>query len=205
MLKLGITGGIGSGKSTVCEVFKVLGIPVFNSDEEARNVMVQNPSLVEKIRSHFGQDIYFKNGDLDRNRLSSLVFKDPEKLSLLNALVHPAVFEAFDQWIIPYENLGKEQIPFVIKEAALMFESKSYLQNSFNVLVWAPLEIRIKRIKERENWDEEKIMARIKNQWPENEKIKLSDYLIYNDEKHSLNRQVMVLFNLFKKMAIQNL
>lgn len=200
MLKIGITGGIGSGKTTLCQIFQDLGIPIFNSDQQARYLMDYDSPLKEKIKAHFGENIYGQNGVLDRNRLSGLVFKDPELLQLLNSLVHPEVFRSFDRWLIPYEEIGIEKIPFVIKESALMFESRSYLQNDLNVLVYAPLPLRIQRIKKREGWDEDKIYARIQNQMSDTDKLRFTDYLVYNDDIHSLILQTKALFNLFKQI-----
>jgi dephospho-CoA kinase len=203
MLKIGITGGIGTGKSTLCRIFKILGIPDFNSDEVAQYLMVHNLILKEKIQYHFGKDIYFTNGELDRNKLSALVFTDPHRLKILDSLVHPAVFQAFDDWAQSFEKMNSPGIPFLIKEAALLFESGTWVQNDLNILVCSPLRLRIQRIKERNGWSEEKIRVRMNNQMPDSEKLKLADYIIYNDPDHSLTEQVIALFQIFKDPGFQ--
>lgn len=187
MLKIGLTGGIGSGKTTVCKIFELLGIPVFYADEEAKNLMVRNPDVIKKIKTEFGKDAYLPDLSLNRKYISDLVFKDNTKLSALNNIVHPAVFEAFKDWA------ALQNAPYVLKEAAILFESKSNLLNHYNILVSSPLALRIRRVMKRDDIAEEKVLERISKQMPEQEKEKLADYIIHNNEQDFLILQVLAL------------
>ncbi len=203
MLKIGITGGIGSGKSTACHIFKILGIPVFNSDEVAKQVMMEDMNLIQALQANFGSSVYRIKEEFDqkqyllnRKYLADLVFKDSDKLKILNSLVHPAVFRAFDLWLMELKKnqvQNKPGIPFIIREAALMFETKSNLDNDYTVLVYSKKDIRIDRIKKRDGLTDTQIQERMGNQWLEEDKMKLSDYIIYNDSYHSLLKQIIEL------------
>lgn len=195
MLKVGITGGIGSGKTTVCEIFELLGIPVFNADDNAKTLMVTDGVLIAEIKSAFGAASYFEDGTLNGKYIADLVFSDPEKLALLNSFVHPAVFRAMDIWTL------KQTSPYVLKEAALLFESGSYLNNDFNILVSAPEELRIARVMKRDNLTAEKVKERIQNQLPEEEKKAKADFIIYNNETEFLITQVLALHHQFIEIA----
>ena len=142
MLKVGITGGIGSGKSVVCQVFTALGIPVFNADEAARHLMETDAELIQNIRLLFGNDVY-SQGKLDRAKISAIVFQEPGKLQQLNALVHPATIAYSKNWF------EKQRAPYVIKEAAIFFESGSYKDMDVMIGVYAPNELRIQRAMKR--------------------------------------------------------
>ncbi|MDB5109130.1 MAG: dephospho-CoA kinase, partial [Mucilaginibacter sp.] len=146
MLKVGITGNIGSGKTTVSKMFELLGIPVFYADDAAKSIMVTDELLVAGIKLAFGAAAYFNDGSLNRKHIAGIVFNDEQQLAKLNALVHPAVFRAFDNWAKQIENA-----PYVIKEAALLFESSSYKMCDKTILVTAPLETRIKRVMQRDS------------------------------------------------------
>ncbi|POY36111.1 dephospho-CoA kinase [Solitalea longa] len=192
MFNVGITGGIGSGKSTVVKIFEQLGIPVFIADTEAKRIMVEDETLVNGIKQHFGESVYFEDGSLNRKLLAEMVFNNAEKLALLNSMVHPAVFRAFDKWSKQYQYK-----PYLLKEAALLFESGSYKQNDINILVTAPEELRIKRVMTRDGSSENEVKSRIKNQLNEEEKVKLADFIILNDESKAIIPQVLHLHQQF--------
>lgn len=194
-LKVGITGGIGSGKTTVCKVFELLGIPVFYADEEAKSLMIKDEALVSDIKLAFGEEAYSDSKTLNRKYLSNLVFKFPKKLEKLNELVHPAVFRAFDIWCT------KQSSAYVLKEAALLFESGSYKKNEFNILVTCPLILRIKRVMNRDHVIEEKVLERISNQFTEEQSLALANFIIYNNEQEFIIPQVIQLHDILMKEA----
>lgn len=187
MLKVGITGGIGSGKTTVCKIFELLGIPVFYADQAAKELMQHDEVLKLKLMEKFGTDTYLPDESINRNYLANIVFTDEAQLVALNAIVHPAVFSAFDQW------LGKQSAKYVVKEAALLFESGSHQLCDFNVLVQAPEEIRIERVMKRDQITKEQVLGRIAQQMSDEDKSKLADYLLMNDEKELLIPQILNL------------
>jgi dephospho-CoA kinase len=184
--KVGITGGIGSGKTTVCRIFETLGIPVYYADERAKWLMINNKTLKKEIISLFGAAAYSAVGELNRKHIADIAFQDPDKLKQLNQIVHPAVLSDGEKW-----HRKQVNVPYTLKEAALLFESGSYLQLDKIITVTAPLEIRIQRVIERDQSDREKVMSRIKFQMPEEEKIAQSQFIIINDGQHSLIRQVL--------------
>jgi dephospho-CoA kinase len=190
MIKLGVTGGIGSGKSTVCDLFAHLGVAVYPSDEKSKYLIQTDPVLISKIKSLFGSDLYSSEQILDRKKLASIVFNDEEKLQQLNAITHPAVVADFNLWC--QQHAGDK---YVIKESAILFESGTYKNMDFILGVFAPLELRIKRIQERDHVKRDEILQRMASQMPDNEKISYCDYVIFNDEKHSLIEQVRELHN----------
>ena len=190
MKKIGITGGIGSGKTYISNIFKSLGIPLFNSDIEAKILMNSSKKLISQIKKEFGEDIY-TNENFNKEKLSSIVFSNSDKLQKLNSLVHPIVKEEFNNWC------KKQTSSYVIKEAAILFESKSHLGLDAVICVSAPLELRIKRLFKRDNSSEMEIKKRIDNQISQDEKAKLSDYIIVNDEKELLLPQIIKLHKLF--------
>ena len=187
MLRIGITGGIGSGKTTVCAIFSTLGIPIYNSDERAKKIMVENQSVVNKLKAQFGSTIYFEDGSINRVLLSQIVFNDKEQLTKLNEIVHPAVFEDMIKWYAENQNYK-----YVLQEAAIMYESGSYKMLDKTILVYADQEIRIERVMKRDKVDRIAVLARMDKQMPESEKLKLADFLIYNNGE-SLIDQVMKL------------
>src|SRR6185312_2093014 len=168
MLKIGLTGNMGSGKTTVSKIFEILGVPVFYADDEAKNVMVTDTGLVNQIKGAFGESAYFNDGTLNRKYISAIVFNDKKKLAKLNSLVHPAVFRAFDAWIERHDG-----VPYVVKEAALLFESDSYKLYDYSIMVQAPVEKRIKRVMERDQLSREEVESRNSNQFPEEKKMQL--------------------------------
>lgn len=193
MLKIGITGGIGSGKTTVCKVFETLGIPVFYADTVAKQIMVTDPILVKGVKDAFGAESYAADGTLNNKHIAAIVFNQAEELARLNELVHPAVFRAFDHWLkgVP------ENVPYVLKEAALLFESGSYQMCDRNVLVVAPLEVRLQRVMQRDGVTEEQVRARMDKQLSDEEKAKMADMVVRNNETDSLIVQVMELHHQF--------
>lgn len=196
MLKVGITGNIGSGKTTVSKIFEVLGIPVFYADDAAKNVMVNDPVLIDAIKGTFGKISYFDDGTLNRKHIAAIVFNNEAELDKLNAIVHPATFRAFDSWLPKHQNA-----PYILKEAALLFESDSYKMCDKTIMVAAPLEMRIKRVMLRDGLPEEEILKREARQFTEEKKLKLADYSINNNEKELVIPQVLRLHKLFLSMT----
>lgn len=186
MIKIGITGGIGSGKSTVCKVFESLGIPVNDADSLAKRIIVEDNDLRKSISENFGNESYLPDGSYNRTYIAQLVFNNTEKLNLLNQLVHPKVIEYSNKWTEQHQHKK-----YVIKEAALMFESGSYKYNDFNIVVESPLSIRIKRICKRDGISEEAALKRINAQWSDDERKLKSDLIILNNEKDSIIKQVI--------------
>lgn len=195
-MKIGITGGIGSGKTTACQVFEVLGIPVFYADNAAKSLMHTDKLLRQDIIDGFGNDAYFENGELNRKHISSIVFNDDEQLAKLNALVHPAVFRAFDIWA--NEQKG---VSYVLKEAALLFESDSYKMCDQSILVKSTEELRIRRIIQRDNSTADEVKLRMNRQLPDEKKEKLADHIIVNDEQALLIPQVLELHHHFLSLS----
>ncbi len=195
MLKVGITGNIGSGKTTVSKIFEVLGIPVFYADDAAKSVMVNDPILIDAIKGTFGKASYFEDGTLNRKHIAAVVFNNEAELSKLNAIVHPATFRAFDNWLPTHSDA-----PYILKEAALLFESDSYKMCDKTIMVTAPLEMRIKRVMLRDNLPKEEILKREARQFTEEKKLQLADYSIRNDEKVLVIPQVLVLHELFAEL-----
>jgi len=191
MIKMGITGGIGSGKSTVCSLFQVLGIPVYNADNEAKNLMVNDIALKNNIINLMGPETYI-NGELNREFIASKVFKDTDLLKKLNDIVHPAVKKDFIAWS------ESQKAPYVIYEAALMIESGSYKLMDKIIVVAAPMKLRIARVCLRDNASIEKVKDRINNQLTQKDMLKYADHVITNDGKKSLIKQVIELHLKFK-------
>ena len=186
MLRIGLTGGIGSGKSTVAKIFELLGIPVYYADPVSKNLYNTDADLMASIRKHFGEELY-QEGMINKSKLAALVFSDPRKLDLLNALVHPPTIRAAEEWMI------KQTTPYAIKEAALIFESGSASGLDYVIGVQAPLALRVKRVMYRDQVSREDVYSRINRQMDENIKMKLCDFIIVNDEQQMLIPQVLEL------------
>lgn len=186
MKKVGITGGIGSGKSLVAEIFQCLGVPVFNSDLESKNLLVANEIVKNSLIHAFGPQIYSSDGKIDKLTFGSIIFSDPEKLKLANSIIHPAVSLRFQEWC-------KEQKParYVLKEAAILFESGAYKQLELIIAVSAPQKIRIERIMKRDHSTEKEILARMDKQWPDEKINSLADFVIQNTGEQLLIPQVL--------------
>lgn len=195
MLKVGITGGIGSGKSTVARIFSLLGVPVYYADDAAKTIMQTDPLLIQQVKEHFGSHMYDSNNVLDRAALGKIVFNDREKLDLLNALVHPATIRHSDEWA------AKQHAPYVLKEAALLFESGSFQYLDKCIGVSAPQPLRILRVMKRDNISREDVLARMYKQIDDNIKMKLCDYVIRNDEQEMVIPQVLALHNTLLQLA----
>lgn len=195
MLKIGLTGGIGSGKSTVAKIFEVLGVPVYYADDAAKELMNTDPQIKEAIKKIFGADAY-QAEKLNRSYLASIVFADEKKLEILNALIHPATINASNAW------MEKQSAPYIIKEAALLFESDAYKYLDAVIGVSSPLPQRIKRVMERDNTSEDEILKRINRQMNEEEKLKRCQFIIHNDESTLLIPQVIELDKKFRGMAV---
>ncbi|MDE3252922.1 MAG: dephospho-CoA kinase [Bacteroidota bacterium] len=192
MLKIGLTGGIGSGKSTVAAIFRVLGIPVFQADLVARTLMETDQGLQKALRNTFGEAV-FQEGRLDRKYLADLVFTDPYQLDLLNAIVHPVTIQAADDW-------AKQQTaPYVVKEAALFFEAGSAIGFDYMIGVSSPQTLRIHRVMQRDGVSRDEVLSRMKRQIQESIKMRLCDFVILNDEQHLLIPQVLTLHERFLK------
>ena len=196
MLKIGLTGNIGSGKTTVAKVFELLGVPVFYADDAAKTVMINDKTLIEAIKTTFGTEAYFADGSLNRKHISAIVFNDKNELQKLNALVHPAVFRAFDNWV-----LQNTDAPYVIKEAAILFESDSYKKCDRTLVVTAPLDIRIARTMTRDGLSKKDIEDREARQLLQDKKIVLADNVIINDDKQLIIPQILELHRLYLSLA----
>jgi len=188
MISVGITGGIGSGKTTVCRLFKTLGVAVYYADDRAKQIMVEDAELVGQLKAAFGEDIYRSTGELNRPLLAERVFHNPDALKKLNELVHPAVFRDAAAWMERHRAM-----PYTIREAALLFESGSYLLVDEIVMVWAPEALRLQRAMARDGLSESDVRARMERQWSEDEKRKRSQHVIVNDGEHLLIPQVLAL------------
>ena len=195
MKKVGITGSIGSGKTVICKVFSLLGIPVYNADDAAKELMNKDAGLKNEIKKSFGEDIFIPSGKdelLDSKKLASIVFNNPKELSRLNAMVHPAVARDFEQWIAKNNNAA-----YVIKEAAILFESGAHNNVDVVILVTSPEALRKQRVLSRDQVSEKDFDARQANQWAEDEKRKHADFIITNDEHELVIPQVMTLHQNF--------
>jgi dephospho-CoA kinase len=192
-LQIGITGGIGSGKSIVCKIFSTLGIPIYDADSQAKNLMITDTLLISQIRKAFGNEAYYPDGSLNRRYLGQQAFASKEKVDLLNQLVHPRVGTDYAEWA------GRNtQHPYLIKEAALLFEAASYKELDKIVVVTAPEKIRIDRVRKRDpQRTEADIQHILGNQWSEDEKIRRADFILNNDGTKLLIPQVLSLHQHF--------
>ena len=196
MLKVGVTGGIGAGKTLVCKIFEVLGVPVYYADEAAKELMQQNEKLIAELKIHFSDAVY-DGINLNRKYLSNLIFNKPEKRELLNTIVHPYVIQDGIDW------MKKQQSPYAIKEAALIFESGS--QNSLDHIigVFAPNSLKILRTIKRDHSTREEVLQKIESQIEDGIKMKLCDDVITNDEQHLLVPQVIAIHEKLCRMAVE--
>jgi len=191
MLKIGLTGGIGAGKSTVASIFKVLGVPVFDADATAKNLLNTDLVLREQVITAFGSETY-KNGLLDRKYLATLVFNNSEQLAKLNALVHPATIAAMEKWAFGFTDR-----PYIIKEAALLFEAGTHEGLDYIIGVTAPVELRIARVMQRDHVLREEVLGRMQHQLDDTEKMKRCNFVIDNNETSLVIPQVLALHEQF--------
>ena len=193
--KIGITGGMGSGKSTVCKVFALLGVPVYDADSGAKRVLNTNPRVRKEIIELFGEESY-KGNVLDNRYLAKLVFNDKEKVEKLNHIVHPGVGEDFEEWM-----KDKQGMPYILKEAALMYEAGSDKTLDKIITVFAPKEIRLKRVMSRDvQRSESEILAIMDKQISEEEKMKRADFVLYNDDQKLVIPQVIALHRIISNL-----
>jgi len=186
MLKVGLTGGIGSGKSTVARIFEILGVPVYYADAASKRLYHTDPVLKDGLIRRFGAGIY-ENDVLDRARLAAIVFEDPQQLEALNALVHPATIRDAREW------MARQQSAYVIKEAALLFESGSVADLDYVIGVNAPLSLRIHRVMKRDGATRAQVLARMDRQIDAGIKMRLCDFVVENNEQELLLPQVIAL------------
>ncbi|SHF83703.1 dephospho-CoA kinase [Mariniphaga anaerophila] len=185
-LAVGITGGIGSGKSTVCNVFRVLGVPVFEADAVAKSLYNTNKPIKSGLIHLFGESIYTPDGNLDRKKLASEIFNNDIQLAKVNELVHPVVRKEFENWINMQQNA-----PYIIHEAAILFESGLYRMMDFTLLVTAPEEQRVARVMARDNATEEMVHERMAKQWSEEKKKPLASKILVNDNKNLIIPEII--------------
>jgi dephospho-CoA kinase len=195
-LQIGITGGIGSGKSLVCRIFSVFGVPVYDADSRAKDLMTTDGILVSGIKKEFGELCYHHDGTLDRKYLGDRVFNRTEDLKKLNALVHPRVAADYQQW------QEAQHFPYVLKEAALLFESDSYKSLDKIIVVSAPADLRLKRVQGRDKHrTADQIRSIMHNQMPDEAKLERADFVISNDDTHPVIHQVLELHHRFLMLA----
>jgi dephospho-CoA kinase len=192
-ISIGITGGIGSGKSTVCSIFKLLGVPVFEADVTAKCLVNSNPEIKNGLVDLFGNDIYTKDGTIDRKKFADIIFNDDFQLAKVNALVHPVVRAEFKHWV------EEQNAPYVVHEAAILFESGFYKMMDFTILVTAPEIIRIERVTKRDGLTAEQVKERIDKQWSDTKKMKLADIVIDNDNTKLIIPQIISFDEQLKK------
>lgn len=198
MLSVGISGGMGSGKTLVCAIFKVLGISVYNSDLEAKRIMETNEQVKKEIINLLGEESYLNNMTLNRKYIAEKIFNHIELLSGINQIVHPAVREDAEIWSkkIPRNN------SYFLRESAILFETGIYKQLNYNILVIAPRELRLHRIKNRDRLSEEEIASRMNQQWSDEQKLPLTDFVIINDEKTFLIPQILQIHKCLKNYPL---
>lgn len=189
MKRIGITGGIGSGKSTVTQIFKALDIPVYIADQEARKIISSNVTVKKQVKELIGPLAFHKNGKPDRAYIASKIFSDSALLAQMNKIVHPAVQLHFNRWCEAFKP--SQKILYVIQEAALLVETGNFKMLDALIVVTCPEEIRIRRVMDRDDCSKEEVLSRMKNQLSELEKIRVADYTIINDGKHMLIPQVL--------------
>jgi dephospho-CoA kinase len=185
MIKVGITGGIGSGKSTVCKVFRTMGIPVFEADVIAKQLMNNDPTLRQQLIHLFGSSVYQSDQTIDRKYLAGIIFSNSSLLSKLNEAVHPAVRKSFDEWLL------NQNSPYVIHEAAILFESGFYKMMDKTITVVTNETERIDRVVKRDHITIEMVQQRMKNQWKDEQRIKLADFVIGNNDNELIIPQII--------------
>ncbi len=178
MLKVGLTGGIGSGKSVVGKIFQLLDIPVYVADVEAKKIMISNKTVQQQLIAAFGKEVYSSKNTINKTYLSSVIFNYPEALEQINAIVHPAVRSHFQQWCLLQQNA-----PYIIHESAILFDTGIYRQFDKTITVTANKKLRIQRVMQRDNITEKQVEERIKNQLSEEQRINKADFIVYNNSE----------------------
>ena len=194
MLKVGITGGIGTGKTVVAKIFETLGVPVYYAHTAAKTIINTNPEVKQHIIAQFGPESYIQD-KLNTPYISGIVFKDSDKLQTLNSITHPVVIQHSRNWLL------RQQSSYALKEAALLFESGSYKELDIIIGVASPFETRVERVMERDNISREAVLQKMGKQMDEDEKIAKCDYIIYNDEKQMVIPQVLALNKILQQKA----
>lgn len=187
MKRIGITGGIGSGKSIVCKVFELLGVPIFYADNEAKKIY-DDEKVKTLLINKYGFEIYLPDGKLNKEKLSKIIFSNQDELKYINSLIHPLVAKAYSEWCEKHKH-----IPYTLKEAAILFESGAYKELDKVITVSAPVELRINRVMKRDNLTRIQILERMKHQWEEEKRIKYANFVIYNDDEHLVIPQILDL------------
>ena len=195
--QIGLTGGIGSGKSTVARIFESMGYAIYYADARAKALMTEDSELISGVKALLGQESYSPEGQLNRAFVGKEVFGDDDKLQALNALVHPAVARDYHRWISALAEQGYDK-SFALKEAAILYESGSYKDSDAVIAVYAPKTVRLERVMARDGVDEAAVLARMEKQWPESKKLERADIVIYNDGEHMLIPQVMAVVEQLK-------
>lgn len=196
--EIGITGGIGSGKSTVARIFASLGFKIYESDVRAKALTTEDAQVVSEIIKAFGPESYLPDGNLDRKRMAKIVFNDPAKLKILNKITHPAVGRDYANWLKSASNNYHKA--FVLKEAAILFETGSYKKSDGIISVYCPKSIRIQRVMARDGISADQVRDRMRNQWPDAKKVLMADFVIYNDGIHHLAPQIQAAIQHFNKV-----
>ncbi len=194
MLIVGITGGIGSGKSLICNIFKMLGVEIYNADFEAKRLMNCNTQIKSKLLDLFGNEIYTENNLQNKKMLADIIFTNPKALQSVNSIVHQVVIDDFKTWV-----KSRKSGNYVIKEAAILFESEAYKEVDKTVTVYAPEHLRIERCLKRDKSTETEIKQRIKNQMSDEEKVNRANFVVYNDNQQLVIPQVLKLHSIFNK------
>lgn len=195
-LRIGITGGIGSGKSTVAKIFEAFGIPCYYADSNAKRLMVEDDEVKSDLIAYFGEELY-PEGVLNRAWLAQKIFESEEDRQFVNGVVHPAVAKDFEKWA------DEQSAPYVLREAAILFETGGYKSSDANILVTAPEEVRIERVMNRDGVDRQSVVARIRSQWSDEHKSKLADFIILNDGNSTLIPQVHTIHEAILSRADQ--
>jgi dephospho-CoA kinase len=191
MIKVGLTGGIGSGKTIVAKVFEQLNVPVFYADEEAKRLLYNDEEIIKQLRDRFGDSIFDENG-INKASLASLIFNDSIALRDVNRIIHPRVRKEFANWA------EQQTSPYVIMEAAILFESGGHKNMDYSILVYAPEDLRIQRVVERDNTTAEQVKARMRNQDKDEDKINKADWVLYNDGVRMILPQIIEIHNQIK-------
>ncbi len=193
---VGVTGGIGSGKSVVCRILELMGVPVYNADNASKILLEEDPAVVKAVKHLIGLESYDEHGKPNRSRIAEVVFNDPERLKELNAILHPAVREDFRNWVGSHQ-----EFPILIKDAAILFESGSNKELDFIVTISAPETLRVNRVMKRDAKTAESIYRIIKEQLPQDSLIEKSNFVLYNDEQSLVIPQILELLDVLKKLT----